>query len=123
MPYDPQVGPYTRFATPSRLRRIRRSPAKRHLFVRGPIPLDLLTRCRRLHPEAAVVLLRLKVEADTLGLPVIAGAALARSLELHSQAMKRALAALERGGVIEIERARGRAPRVWFDPALFEVPR
>ena len=123
MPYDPQVGPYSRVRLPSWERRIRRRPLKANLFVRGPVPLGLLVRCIQAHPMATVVLLRLRIEADTLGLPVTAGAALARSLGLDPQAWRRALVALERGDLITVERAKGRAPRVWFDPALFGVPR
>jgi hypothetical protein len=122
VPYDPQVGYFTKVSLPSQARRTSRRPPK-HLFVLGPIPVDLLAKCRQLHPEAAVVLLRLKATADALGLPVVAGAAVARSLGLHAQAMRRALLALERGDLIDVERAPGRAPRVWFAPGLFEVPR
>jgi hypothetical protein len=122
MPYDPQVGLYTKVWLPSRERRIRRRPLKRNLFVRGPIPIALLARCVRLHPAALAVMLRLKADADTLGVPVTAGSALARSLGLHPRAMKRALAALERDGLIEVERGRGRAPRVGFDSRLFDMP-
>ena len=123
MPYDPEVGPYTRVRLPSRVRRIRRRPLPKNLFVLGPIPLPLLVRCQRLHPAAVLVLLRLKMEADTLGVPVAATAALARSTGLHPRSWRRALAALELAGVIEAQRGRGRAPVVDFDLGLFVVSR
>jgi hypothetical protein len=123
MPYDPDVGHYARHSPSGERRRARRRPAKHHLFVRGPIPVGLIARCRLAHREALALLLRLKVDADTFGLPVVATAGLARSIGLHPKTRTRVLAALEHAGLIEVDRANGKAAQVWFDPQLFEVPR
>jgi hypothetical protein len=122
MPYDPDVGYFTRLVLPSEIRRARRRASSRPLFVKGPIPLSVVDRCRLAHREALPVLLRIKVEADRFGEPVVASSKLADEAKLHPKALARALSALETGGLIECERARGRAPRVWLASGLFDIP-
>jgi DNA-binding transcriptional ArsR family regulator len=119
MPYDRQVGHYVKLA--STRRRVRRPPKK--LFILGPIAVSLVARCRALHPEALALLLRLKADADTLGVPVLAGRALAQSIGLHPRAAGRALVALESDGLVDVDRRRGCAPRVWLDPSVFDPGR
>jgi hypothetical protein len=122
VPYDSEVGFYTKVSLPSQARRTSRRPPK-HLFAMGPVPVALIARCHAVHPWALALLLRCQADACTLGLPVVVGTALARSIGLHPKTKMRALVALQAADLIEMERARGKAPRVWFAPDLFQVPR
>ena len=109
-----------RLELPSQVQRNRRR--RRLRFIQGPIPIPLVIRLSEMHPRALGLMLMFRAYADTRGLPVIAGSTLLAPVQVDRRAKSKILAALEAADLITVERAKGRAPRVWFDPALFEVP-
>ena len=97
-----------------------RAGAARHeaQFIKGPLPLGwVATAAKAGHPLALPVLLALKYKADTLRQPwVKPPAAVLRLLGVDKDARSRALAALERAGLVEVRRRRGRPPLVRLVP-------
>jgi DNA-binding transcriptional ArsR family regulator len=87
-------------------------------FVKGPLPLGWVAAAARAgHPQALPVLLALKHKADTVRQPwVKPPAAVLRLLGVDKDARSRAIAALERAGLIEVRRRRGRPPLVRLVP-------
>jgi len=69
------------------------------------------------HPQALPVLLALRYKTDTLRQPwVKPPAAVLRLLGVDKDARSRAIAALERAGLVEVRRRRGRPPLVRLVP-------
>ena len=87
-------------------------------FIKGPLPLGWVAAAAKAgHPLALPVLLALKYKADTLRQPwVKPPAAVLRLLGVDKDARSRAVAALERAGLIEVCRRRGRPPLVRLVP-------
>src|SRR3954451_18076229 len=87
-------------------------------FIKGPLPLGwIATAAKAGHPQALPVLLALKYKADTLRQPwVKPPAAVLRLLGVDKDARSRAIAALERAGLLQVQRRRGRPPLVRLVP-------
>src|SRR3954468_19590286 len=81
-------------------------------FIKGPLPLGWVAKAARAgHPHALPVLLALKHKADTLRQPwVKPPAAVLRLLGVDKDARSRAIAALERAGLVQVPRSGGRPP-------------
>jgi DNA-binding transcriptional ArsR family regulator len=91
---------------------------KRSRFVKGPLPLAWIgaaVRCG--DPRALPVLLALKAKADAGRETWIKPpATMLQALGVERMARSRAVAALERAGLIEVQRRRGRPPLVRLVP-------
>src|SRR4051794_26696832 len=87
-------------------------------FIKGPLPLGwIATAAKAGHPLALPVLLALKYKADTLRQPwVKPPAAVLRLLGVDKDARSRAIAALERTGLVQVQRRKGRPPLVRLVP-------
>ena len=87
-------------------------------FIKGPLPLGwVATAAKAGHPLALPVLLALKYKADTVRQPwVKPPAAVLRLLGVDKDARSRAIAALERAGLVEVRRRKGRPPLVRLVP-------
>src|SRR3954466_67354 len=87
-------------------------------FIKGPLPLGWVAKAARAgHPHALPVLLALKYKTDTLRQPwVKPPAAVLRLLGVDKDARSRAIAALERAGLVQVQRRRGRPPLVRLVP-------
>ena len=87
-------------------------------FIKGPLPLGwVATAAKAGHPLALPVLLALKYKADTVRQPwVKPPAAVLRLLGVDKDARSRAIAALERAGLVEVRRRKGRRPLVRLVP-------
>ena len=87
-------------------------------FIKGPLPLGwVATAAKAGHPLALPVLLALKYKADTVRQAwVKPPAAVLRLLGVHKDARSRAIAALERAGLVEVRRRKGRPPLVRLVP-------
>jgi DNA-binding transcriptional ArsR family regulator len=87
-------------------------------FIKGPLPLGWVAIAARAgHPLALPVLLALKYKADTVCQPwVKPPAAVLRLLGVDKDARSRAIAALERAGLVEVRRRKGRPPLVRLVP-------
>ena len=87
-------------------------------FIKGPLPLGWVAKAARAgHPQALPVLLALKYKTDTLRQPwVKPPAAVLRLLGVDKDARSRAIAALERAGLVQVQRRRGRPPLVRLVP-------
>jgi hypothetical protein len=87
-------------------------------FIKGPLPLGWVAAAARAgHPLALPVLLALKHKADTVRQPwVKPPAAVLRLLGVDKDGRSRAVAALERAGLVEVRRRRGRPPLVRLVP-------
>ena len=87
-------------------------------FIKGPLPLGwVATAAKAGHPLALPVLLALKYKADTVRQAwVKPPAAVLRLLGIDKDARSRAIAALERAGLVEVRRRRGRPPLVRLVP-------
>jgi DNA-binding transcriptional ArsR family regulator len=87
-------------------------------FIKGPLPLGWVARAARAgHPHALPVLLALRYKTDTLRQPwVKPPAAVLRLLGVDKDARSRAIAALERAGLVQVQRRRGRPPLVRLVP-------
>ena len=101
------------------------SPTKPGLsvpFVRGPIPVPWIKACRETHPEALALALAIKArEGRYPAGRVPVGDFVARSIGLSEVTRRRALAALEAAGLVDVVREPGRAPSAkllpWPDTA------
>src|SRR3954452_6597197 len=78
-------------------------------FIKGPLPLGWVAQAARAgHLHALPVLLALKYKTDTLRQPwVKPPAAVLRLLGVDKDGRSRAIAALERSGLVEVRRRRG----------------
>src|SRR5215213_6972358 len=86
-------------------------------FIKGPLPLGWVAAARAGHPQALPVLLALKCKADTVRQPwVKPPAAVLRLLGVDKDGRSRAITALERAGLVEVRRCRGRPPLVRLVP-------
>ncbi len=87
-------------------------------FIKGPLPLGWLAPAAKAgHPLALPVLLALKYKTDILRQPwVKPPAAVLRLFGVDKDARSRAITALERAGLIEVQRRRGRPPLVRLLP-------
>jgi hypothetical protein len=95
-----------------------RAATREARFIKGPLPLGWVAAAARAgHPLALPVLLALKHKADTLRQPwVKPPAAVLRLLGVDKDGRSRAIAALERAGLIEVRRRKGRPPLVRLLP-------
>src|SRR3954453_14939494 len=97
-------------------------------FIKGPLPLGWVAKAARAgHPLALPVLLALKYKTDTLRQPwVKPPAAVLHLLGVDKDARSRAIAALERAGLIQVQRRRGGPPLVrlvpWAPPSSGAEP-
>jgi DNA-binding transcriptional ArsR family regulator len=87
-------------------------------FIKGPLPLGWVALATKAgHPLAQPVLLALKHKADTLRQPwVKPPAAVLRLFGVDKDSRSRAIAALERAGLVEVRRRQGRPPLVRLRP-------
>src|SRR3954451_6743016 len=87
-------------------------------FIKGPLPLGWVAKAARAeHPHALPVLLALKYKTDTLRQPwVKPPAAVLRLFGVDRAARSGAIAALERAGLVQVQRRRGRPPLVRLVP-------
>ena len=87
-------------------------------FIKGPLPLGWVVAAAKAgHPQALPVLRALKYKADTLRQPwVKPPAAVLRLLGVDKDGRSRAIAALERAGLVQVQRRRGRPPLVRLVP-------
>ena len=87
-------------------------------FIKGPLSLDWLALAVKAgHPLALAVLLALKHKADVLRQPwVKPPAAVLRLFGVDKDGRSRAIAALERAGLVEVRRRKGRPPLVRLLP-------
>src|SRR3954454_17909205 len=87
-------------------------------FIKGPLPLGWVARAVKAgHPHALPVLLALKCKTDTLRQPwVQPPATVLRLLGVDKDARSRAIAALERAGLVQVQRRKGRPPLVRLVP-------
>src|SRR4051794_25871549 len=84
-------------------------------FIKGPLPLGWIATAAKAGPTLA--LLALKYKTDTLRQPwVKPPAAVLRLLGVDKDARSRAIAALERAGLVQVQRRRGRPPLVRLVP-------
>lgn len=120
-PFDPER--LRLAACPARCEAVRkRSRLPRHRqgeeFLRGPIPLVWLRRAGELRGKALAVAVALWFKAGTAkGNPEVAATAgLLERLGVGRKAGYRGLAALERAGLVSIERRPGRSARVTILP-------
>ncbi len=90
----------------------------RSKFVKGPLPMGWIGAAIRCGDSKALpVLLALKAKADaTRQTWVKPPAAILQDLGIDRMARSRAIAALERAGLIEVRRRRGRPPLVSLMP-------
>jgi DNA-binding transcriptional ArsR family regulator len=95
-----------------------RTSRERSRFVKGPLPIGWIASALRSGGTKALpVLLALKHEADaTRESWVKPPAAVLLDLGIDRMARSRAIAALERAGLIEVRRRRGRPPLVRLVP-------
>ena len=87
-------------------------------FIKGPLSLGWVAAAAKAgHPLALPVLLALKHKADTLRQPwVKPPAAVLRLFGVDKDGRSRAIAALERAGLVEVRRRKGRPPLVRLLP-------
>ena len=87
-------------------------------FIKGPLPLGWVAAAIKAgHPLALPVLLALKHKADTLRQPwVRPPAAVLRLFGVDKDGRSRAIAALERAGMVEVRRRKGRPPLLRLVP-------
>jgi DNA-binding transcriptional ArsR family regulator len=87
-------------------------------FIKGPLPIEWLAAATRAgHPLALPVLLALKHKADTLRQEwVKPPASVLRLFGVDKDGRSRAIAALERAGLVEVRRRKGRPPLVRLRP-------
>ncbi len=98
-------------ATLALKRRQCRNQAK--LFVKGPIPLSWIRKCRTCHSEALALALIIRMFSDMKGgQPVIVSDKASKMLGIGTDTRRRALAALEKAGLVRVVRQPGRAPLV-----------
>ena len=100
--------------TVERLKAARVAKPRAQPFVRR-VPWYWACRVNGLHPHALIVALALKRKRD-MGFqePLTRGDDFLASAQLGPRARDRAVAALEAGGVVRVERRRGRLPRLWL---------
>ena len=81
-------------------------------FIKGPLPVGWVAAAAKAgHPLALPVLLALKYKTDTLRQPwVKPPATILRLMGVDKDARSRAIAVLERAGLIEVQRRPGRPP-------------
>jgi hypothetical protein len=97
----------------------RAAAAKREArFIKGPLPIGWVAAATIAgHPLALPVLLALKHKADLLRQPwVKPPAAVLRLFGVDKDGRSRAIAALERAGLVEVRRRKGRPPLVQLVP-------
>ena len=95
-------------AARARLRRARRhSPP----YAKGPIPLPLVKVCVDANKDALPLLLAIRFASRARDEAAIVGNTLAEMVGLDDRRRKIALGALERAGLVYVERLPGRAPR------------
>jgi DNA-binding transcriptional ArsR family regulator len=97
----------------------RAGAAKREArFIKGPLPIGWLAAATRAgHPLALPVLLALKHKADLLRQEwVKPPASVLRLFGVDKDGRSRAIAALERAGLVEVRRRKGRPPLVRLLP-------
>ena len=87
-----------------------RAAGREARFIKGPLPIGWLALAANAgHPLALPVLLALKHKADVLRQPwVKPPAAVLRLFGVDKDGRSRAIAALERAGLVEVQRRRGR---------------
>src|SRR3954462_6127873 len=87
-------------------------------FIKGPLPLGWVAQAARAgHPQALPVLLAFRYKTDTLRQPwVKRPPAVLRLLGVDKDARSRAIAALERAGLVQVQRRRGRPPLLRLGP-------
>src|SRR3954465_3511596 len=87
-------------------------------FIKGPLPLGWVARAAQAgHPQALPVLLALRYKTDILRQPwVKPPAAVLRLLGVDKDARSRAIAAMERAGLVQVQRRPGRPPLLRLVP-------
>ena len=95
-----------------------RAAGREARFIKGPLPLGWVAAATRAgHPLALPVLLALKHKADTRRQPwVKPPATVLRLFGVDKDGRSRAIAALERAGLVEVRRRKGRPPLVRLLP-------
>jgi hypothetical protein len=97
-------------------RALRQKAKKRQqktLVYLGPIAEDWAIACQKAHPMGFLLACAIRLRSTMRGgQPVPVGQALANHLGISRDQRKRALAALEAAGLIQVERKPGCAPRV-----------
>ena len=95
----------------------RRQERHRDSFVKGPIAVDWIRACQACHPAALALALGIRMMVDRSGDETVAvGNPLSQALGLSPDARRRALAALERAGLVRVERRPGQLPRATLVP-------
>jgi hypothetical protein len=98
--------------TPTSARvKARKSP--KGSYVAGKMPLDWLVRVDQAYPRALLVTLVIKYKIDVARgrEPVTVGES---DVSLPSHTLNRTLHALERAGIVRLERHPGRLARIWL---------
>ncbi len=82
-------------------------------FLKGPIPLPDIAAAARLPGKSLALFLAVRHQTDLTSKPTITlPAALLAQLGISRSAKARCLKSLEQAGLVEVERAKGRAARI-----------
>ena len=93
--------------------RARKKMKRAQRFVLGPLPWPWLCSLALCHPRALELALTIKMLSDTAGREEVAlSSTLIAELGLGRESKRRALAALETAGLVEVKRMSGRLPLV-----------
>lgn len=99
------------------LRQKTKKRQQKSLFYLGPIAEDWAIACQRAHPAGYLLACAIRTRSTLRSVePVTVGQTLSDHLGISRDGRKRALAALEAAGLIQVERKPGRAPRVSLLP-------
>lgn len=102
-------------ANPSMLPKKKRQPRKRLAgwFVKGPISGEWISRAANLPGKSLHIALAIQYSRGVTGEPVVLASDLAERFGVRRrQTVFKALRTLEAAGLIRVDRARGRCPRV-----------
>ncbi len=102
-------------ADPSMLPKKKRQPRKRRAgwFIKGPISGEWISRAAKLPGKALHIALAIQYARGVFGEPVVLANDLAERFGVgRRQTVCKALRSLEAAGLIQVDRARGRSPRV-----------
>ena len=111
-PNDNQIP--QRLSEQSQYRRAKKAKRQGAQFLRGPVPLAWLYRAAKLPGKALAVSLAVHYKAgvENTREPIAVTAKLLERFGVSRKAGYRGLEALERTGLVSVDRRRGRCPRV-----------
>jgi DNA-binding transcriptional ArsR family regulator len=85
----------------------------RERFLKGPIPLEMLSRAARLPGKALAVYLVFRHQCDLTGRPTVTlPISLLKNFGVRRDAKLRALSELEKAGLVRVNKKMGRSARI-----------